>query len=92
MSFGGSVAAMVNSIKNNRSQLKGSGSKKDDFTKSTFAYRKKGPLKFKNSMSEEEFRKFSEELYRKKKRSILIQSIIYVGIFIGTLILVFGYL
>lgn len=89
MSFGGAVSSMITSLKNNKIKKRKFNEGFKDIEGSPVNVK---PLIFKNKLSKEEFDKFSKELVDKKKKSILVQGIVYGSCFIVMLIILSIYL
>lgn len=81
MSWGGSVSAMISSIKMNRALGKKSKPMKERMEPYKTVYNKKA-LRYRNSMSIEEYKIFKEKLIQKRKRGrnqlIAVVSILVV--------------
>lgn len=74
MGGGGSISAMIASLKNNKIP-------KRDRSKLRDGVPIGDPLKYKNVMNEKEFAQFKTRLEKKKKRRTLIHIIIYLLVF-----------
>lgn len=84
MSFGGSVAAMITSLKNNRVKLR-------DPQRTDHLARREGikfgkPLKFKGKMHPEELELLRQKLTRKRNRQKRVTFISYSILFLATIL------
>lgn len=89
MGSGGTISAMVSSLKNNKIKKR---KFHDSFRDVDGITLNNKPLIYKNNLSKQEFKEFSKKLRDKKRRSNIIMIVIYGISILSVFIIVFGFL